>query len=58
MERGYADTGAWTDALRATGRIGAVAQFYTAIQIEIWLRHLHHAGAPALLTGASGAVRR
>lgn len=58
VERGYADAGAWTDALRATGRIGAVAQFYTAIQIEIWLRHLHHAGAPALLTGASGAVRR
>ncbi|WP_046299958.1 asparagine synthetase B family protein [Mycobacterium sp. UM_Kg27] len=53
VERGYADADAWTAALPAPGRVGAVTQFYTAIQIEVWLRHLHHVGAPALLTGAA-----
>ncbi|WP_046321461.1 asparagine synthase-related protein [Mycobacterium sp. UM_Kg1] len=58
VDRGYADADAWSDALRAAGRIGAVAQFYTAIQIEVWLRHLRHVGAPRLLTGPSVAPTR
>ena len=50
VERGYVDAGAWDAALRSVGRIGRVTQMHAAIQIEVWLRHLHHAGAPSLLT--------
>lgn len=53
VQRGYVNAEVWDAALRAAGRMGGVTQFYTAIQIEVWLRHLHHAGAPKLLT-ASG----
>ncbi|GED97347.1 asparagine synthase-related protein [Gordonia crocea] len=58
VERGYVDVGVWRDALRAIGRIGRVTQLYTAIQIEVWLRHLPHAGAPALLTDDDVATAR
>lgn len=50
VERGYVDAAAWGDALHGAGRIGGVTQFYNAIQIEVWLRHLHRVGRPELLT--------
>lgn len=49
VQRGYVEAGAWRSALRGVGRSGAVAQLYSAIQVEVWLRHLHHASAPAHL---------
>ena len=48
-QRGYVDAAAWRQALQAVGRTAAVAQLYAAMQIEVWLRHLRHAGAPVLL---------
>ncbi|MGE0217303.1 asparagine synthase-related protein [Mycolicibacterium sp.] len=49
VRRGYVDAATWDAAVRDVGRIGGVTQLYSAIQIEVWLRHLHHAGAPTLL---------
>jgi asparagine synthase (glutamine-hydrolysing) len=49
VQRGYVDAHGWNSALRAVGRIGGVTQLYAAIQIEVWLRHLRHAGQPSLL---------
>lgn len=48
-QRGYIDADAWTDALRSPGRVGGVAPLYAAIQLEVWLRHLRHAGTPVLV---------
>lgn len=50
VQRGYIDAAAWDTALRAAGRVGGATQFYAAIQIEVWLRHLELAGPPELLT--------
>ena len=49
VERGYVDPDAWDRALRSVGRVGGLTQLYAAIQVEVWLRHLHHAGPPQLL---------
>lgn len=48
-QRGYVDVAAWTAALHAIGRTASVTLLYAAIQVEVWLRHLHHAGRPQLL---------
>ena len=55
VKRGYADAREWTTAVgRATvGQTGGVPQFHTAIQIEVWLRHLRHVGAPDLLAATT-----
>lgn len=50
VERGYVDADAWAGALRVVGRVGGVARLYSAIQVEVWLRHLRHVGVPVLLT--------
>lgn len=49
VERGYVDAAAWDTALRTVGRTGGVPHLYGAIQVEVWLRHLRHAGVPELL---------
>ncbi|MFB1299478.1 asparagine synthase-related protein [Mycobacterium sp. pW049] len=49
VQRGYVDSSAWTAAIHGIGLTGAVAPLYGAIQVEVWLRHLRHAGRPALL---------
>lgn len=53
VQRGYVDADAWDRALRSAGRVGAVTQFYTAMQIEVWLRHLHYAAEPTQRIAAS-----
>lgn len=53
VQRGYVDADAWDRALRSAGRIGAATHFYTAMQIEVWLRHLHHAADPTQRIAAS-----
>lgn len=50
VARGYVDPQAWRAALGSVGRVRRLPQFYSAIQVEVWLRHLQYAGAPALLT--------
>ena len=49
VARGYVDGAAWSTALGSIGQTGALTQLYSAIQVEVWLRHLRHAGRPALL---------
>lgn len=48
--RGYVDADGWRNALQSLGRGGGVAQLYSAIQVEVWLRHVNHAGPPVLLS--------
>lgn len=50
VERGYVDADTWDSALRAVGRVGGVARLYSAIQIEVWLRHLRYVTDPELLS--------
>lgn len=54
VARGYANSQRWTSAVReaAVGRVASIRHFGTAIQIEIWLRHMARVGRPQLMTGA------
>ncbi len=51
VTRGYVDGPRWATAVdRATvGRTAGIAQFHSAVQIEVWLRHLRYVGTPQFL---------
>jgi asparagine synthase (glutamine-hydrolysing) len=53
VERGYADPRRWTEAVMKArvGNVASIRHFGAAVQVEVWLRHLHRVGASRLLTG-------
>ena len=57
VQRGYVEADTWSRALHSVGRSGSVAQLYSAVQIEVWLRHLSAAGNPVLIGSADGPPR-
>jgi len=54
VSRGYANSNRWAAAVRqaTVGHVASIRHFGTAVQIEIWLRHLGRVGSPQVLTGA------
>ena len=53
VSRGYVNSKRWATAVRqaTVGQVASIRHFGTAVQIEIWLRHLGRAGRPQVLTG-------